>query len=144
MTVLDDNTHIMHLDTILTVPDRKADEASIIADYCSTCDQYWFPHFHYCPDCLTDALIKKKLSKEGTLYSYTTVHTGYPGFPTPYSIGYVDFPEGVRVIGQIECEHPETLQPDMRVTVTVGMIKYDQNDQPVYSWKFRPVRERKG
>ncbi|MFM0283824.1 OB-fold domain-containing protein [Paraburkholderia sediminicola] len=37
----------------------------------------------------------------GTLYSYTTVHVS-SSRPTPYTIGYVDFREGVRVLAHIE------------------------------------------
>lgn len=38
---------------------------------------------------------------KGVLYSSTTVHVSSTR-PTPYSIGYVDFPNGVRVLAHIE------------------------------------------
>jgi uncharacterized OB-fold protein len=37
----------------------------------------------------------------GTLYSYTTVHVSSVR-PTPYTIGYVDFEGGVRVLAHVE------------------------------------------
>lgn len=37
----------------------------------------------------------------GTLYSYSTVHVS-SSRPTPYTIGYVDFDNGVRVLAQVE------------------------------------------
>ena len=41
----------------------------------------------------------------GTLYSFAAVHVSGTR-PTPYTIGYVDFENGVRVLGQLE--GPET------------------------------------
>lgn len=37
----------------------------------------------------------------GTLYSYSTVHVS-SSRPVPYTIGYVDFDNGVRVLAQVE------------------------------------------
>jgi uncharacterized OB-fold protein len=40
------------------------------------------------------------LSTDGVLYSWTTVHASSTR-PTPYTIGYVDLPEGVRLLADI-------------------------------------------
>lgn len=37
----------------------------------------------------------------GNLYSYSTIHVS-SSRPTPYTIGYVDFPNGVRVLANID------------------------------------------
>ncbi|MGO4395783.1 Zn-ribbon domain-containing OB-fold protein [Variovorax sp. M-6] len=54
----------------------------------------------------------------GTLYSYSTVHVS-SSRPTPYTIGYVDFDNGVRVLAQVEaggetlgCDQPVELRAD--------------------------------
>jgi uncharacterized OB-fold protein len=54
----------------------------------------------------------------GTLYSYSTVHVS-SSRPTPYTIGYVDFENGVRVLAQVEagatplaCDQPVELRAD--------------------------------
>lgn len=57
----------------------------------------------------------------GTLYSYATVHIS-PTRSTPYAIGYVDFPNGVRVLASVEaaaaldgslaCDTPVELRAD--------------------------------
>lgn len=36
----------------------------------------------------------------GTLYSYTTIHVS-SSRPVPYTLGYVDFPNGVRVLADV-------------------------------------------
>ncbi|MCC0017633.1 MAG: OB-fold domain-containing protein [Rhodobiaceae bacterium] len=50
----------------------------------------------------------------GSLYSFTQVHVS-SSRPTPYVIGYVDFPEGVRVLAHVETSDPESLKCDMPV-----------------------------
>lgn len=54
----------------------------------------------------------------GTLYSYSTVHVSSTR-ATPYTIGYVDFPNGVRVLANVESPagQPLTLLCDGPVEV---------------------------
>ncbi len=40
---------------------------------------------------------------QGTLYSFSTVHVSSVR-PTPYSIGYVDFPNGARVLAEVRAD----------------------------------------
>lgn len=39
---------------------------------------------------------------DGTLYSHTTLHVGTR--PVPYTLGYVDFPNGVRVLAPVRSD----------------------------------------
>lgn len=50
----------------------------------------------------------------GRLYSFSQIHVS-ANRPTPYTIGYVDFPEGVRVLAQVRGADPETLVCDCPV-----------------------------
>lgn len=57
---------------------------------------------------------------QGTLYSFSTIHVS-ASRPTPYTLGYVDFPNGVRVLAHVRCEDISTLYCDMPVqTATDG------------------------
>src|SRR3546814_8231806 len=56
----------------------------------------------------------------GVLYSYTAIHVS-AARSVPYSLGYVDFPNGVRVLAQVEesdagapiaCDQPVDLRTD--------------------------------
>ena len=55
----------------------------------------------------------------GTLYSFTTVRVS-SSRPVPYRLGYVDFPEGLRVLSLVRgdaepaCDAPVTLRSDDR------------------------------
>lgn len=58
---------------------------------------------------IADALI----GPSGALYSFTTIHVSQ-GRPTPYTIGYVDFECGARVLAPIQGD-PADLHCDLRV-----------------------------
>ncbi len=51
----------------------------------------------------------------GTLYSFSTIHVS-ASRPTPYTLGYVDFPNGVRVLAHVRCDDVSALYCDMPVT----------------------------
>jgi hypothetical protein len=81
---------------------------------------------------------KIKLSNRGKLYSYSIVQVAPKRFLPPYAIGYVDFSEGVRVLGQLTITDPEKLKLDMEVQSELGKIAIDEQDNEVISYKFRP------
>lgn len=137
MKILEQDSIVMHRDSILVIPEGNIDQAYLVASQCNECNSYWLPQRKICPECLSEESTLAKLSGVGTLYSFSTIHTGYPGFPTPYTIGYVDLPEGIRLITQIDTEHPQDLEIDMKLKLGIGIIKYDKENAPIYGWKFR-------
>lgn len=52
----------------------------------------------------------------GTLYSFATVHVS-SSRPVPYTIGYVDFPNGVRALAEIRASSDDALKCDLAVEV---------------------------
>ncbi|MEM8782320.1 MAG: OB-fold domain-containing protein [Planctomycetota bacterium] len=55
-----------------------------------------------------------EVGPEGKLYSFTTVHVS-SSRPVPYVLGYVDFPEGLRVLATVETADPARLRCDLPV-----------------------------
>jgi benzoylsuccinyl-CoA thiolase BbsA subunit len=137
MKILEQDSNVMHRDSILVIPEGNLDQAYLVASQCKECNAYWLPQRKICPECLSEESTLEKLSDIGTLYSFSTIHTGYPGFRTPYTVGYVDLPEGIRIVTQIESENPQDLELDMKLKLGVGIIKYDKDNTPIYGWKFR-------
>ncbi len=111
----------------------------LIAGRCKACGKYTFPKYYACPFCFSDELEDAPLSQKGTLQSFTIVRRSLPGYPVPYALGLVDFPEGVRVMAQIETKNPEELRLDMEMGVTVGPIRKSKDGRDVISYKFCPV-----
>ena len=104
------------------------------------CGQKYFPPLEICPKCLAEGKMEKiKLSNQGNLYSYSIVHVAPKEFMPPYAIGYVDLPEGVRVLGQLITDDSVELKVDMNVQSELGRIGVDEQGNDVVSYKFRPL-----
>jgi uncharacterized OB-fold protein len=111
----------------------------LIAGRCKSCGKYTFPKYYACPFCFSDELEDAPLSRRGILHSFTIVRRSLPGYIVPYALGLVNFPEGVRVMAQIEVSNPEELKLDMEMEVTIGVIRKSKDGKDVVSYKFRPV-----
>lgn len=107
----------------------------LIGCRCAKCGTYWFPRRQVCPGCLADRLEEEVLSNQGEVYSYTKLHVVSQGFDKPLTIAYIDFPEGVRVCGQVEGE----IEIGSRVEVAYGNIRTDPDGINVLSYKFKKV-----
>ena len=109
----------------------------LIGSRCPTCGKQAFPRRTFCDACETSAELEPaRLSDTGTLYSFAEVHVAPKVFATPFVIGYVDLPENVRVLGQVEHAAAE-LTPGEPVEVVLGVIRTSDSGTPVISYKFR-------
>jgi uncharacterized OB-fold protein len=79
------------------------------------------------------------LSVTGTLYTYTVVRQSTPAFEVPYVLGYVDLPEGVRVMAQIAGCEPEEVQIGMPVVLSLEPFGDDEDGRQVIAYRFRPA-----
>lgn len=70
---------------------------------CAKCKCIVFPRKRVCPSCLTDGMKEVKLPREGKVFSLATLHNGSPDdFIIPYTNGYIELTNGLRVFGLIE------------------------------------------
>ena len=113
----------------------------LIAGYCKESDNWTFPRYLADPVSFTDDVEEKFLSPTGVLHSFTVVRRSMPEFKVPYVLALVDFPEGVRVMAQVETEDPDSLEFGEEMGLTVGVIKKAPDGTDVSSYKFIPVRE---
>jgi uncharacterized OB-fold protein len=103
---------------------------------CGHCGTVAFPAHGLCPACGADnGQARVELSPVGTLYTFSEIHIAPKGFATPYAVGYVDLPEGVRLFGQIEGRASDLTMGE-QVAVTLGPVRADAG-RPVISYKFR-------
>jgi uncharacterized OB-fold protein len=63
-----------------------------------------FPVRPFCGTCKTDQLRPVALSGRGLLHTFTVVRQAPSGVSVPYVLGYVDLPEGVRLMSRIEAD----------------------------------------
>ena len=105
---------------------------------CGQCGTVAFPPHGLCPACGAESGQERvELSPVGTLYTFSEVHIAPKGFATPYAVGYVDLPEGVRLFGQIEARAAD-LKLGQQVAVTLGPVRADAG-RPIISYKFKEL-----
>jgi hypothetical protein len=121
----------------------EADGLHLIGSRCTKCRQDFFPPREVCPKCFPEGfehrMEKSKLSSRGKLYTYSIVQVAPKRFLPPYALGYVDFPEGVRVLGQLTTADPSKIKIGMTVQTELGRIAIDEQGNEVMSYKFRPL-----
>jgi uncharacterized OB-fold protein len=116
---------------------EEGNKVFLMGSRCPKCGKHAFPRRTVCDACGTSAGLESvRLSNTGTLYTFSEVHVAPKVFTTPYVIGYVDLPEDVRILGQVEHTAAE-LRPDDAVEVVLGVIRKSDSGQPVISYKFR-------
>ncbi len=78
-----------------------------VGSRCADCGAHYFPVREACAGCHGLNLETVPLSKRGVLYTFSLVRQSTPAFKVPYILGYVDLPEGVRVMAQIDVPEDE-------------------------------------
>lgn len=88
-------------------------EDQIVGSGCIECGQAAFPPVRVCRKCHPSNQEARTLANSGTLYSYTVVQVSSRR-AVPYTVGYVDLADGLRVLGDLEIP-PEALACDLEV-----------------------------
>ncbi len=109
----------------------------LVGGRCRACGAWYFPAPRVCAQCHQEEIEPVPLSGRGTVYTYTVVYQSTPEFPTPYTLVYVDFPEGVRVLGQLVRCSPEAVRIGMPVEAVFE--EEDRGGQKVVVWRFQPA-----
>ena len=112
---------------------------------CKSCGTYFFPEYHeqHRPGCSREGVEKVLLSKAGELASYTIMHYMPPppfktdGDITPYTIGMVEFPEGIQICGIVVNPETNKLKLGAKVETTSYTLYKDDEGRDVVTWAFR-------
>ena len=78
------------------------------------------------------------LSRKGIVYSATDNFVGQEGMTPPYTFGYIDLPENIRIFAQFECEMG-AIECGDEVEVIEGIIRMNRDGLPIRSYKFKKV-----
>jgi Predicted nucleic-acid-binding protein containing a Zn-ribbon len=111
----------------------------LLGSRCRVCRRTFFPPRAWCAACCTPTCEEVELSREGTLESYTVVHrkSAYALVETPYILGEVAIPEGIRIYTTINLRswlsEDGTQIQNGTDTETVGRLMLGQEAQ------LRPV-----
>jgi uncharacterized OB-fold protein len=115
--------------------------ALLLAARCTACGQLFLPRVAVCAACGGQAFESAPLAGPGRLYVHTVIHAAAPGFATPYAVGYVDYPEGVRVFGHVRLDGPGQPRPGVPVEVEAADLFRRPDGTPVRGYRFVPAAE---
>ena len=113
----------------------------LVGQKCQACGKIAFPRKRVCPACFGEKLADHVLGTTGVLHTFTCTYLGAPHLPSPYLLGFVDLPEGVRLLSLlVDCDPWEdVLQADMPMEMTIGPLMRDASGEDLYTYKFRPA-----
>ena len=115
-----------------------AEGGKLLGHKCKSCGRLYFPKVQFCFECFSKDLEEIALSRRGKLYTFTTCYYPSQYFPAPYTIGFVDLPEGVRVFAPLIPVENKPFQLGMDMEVVIGEL-WREGDKQVIGYKFKPV-----
>ncbi len=126
---------------------ETADGPRLVGSRCATCGSAYFPRAQAChnPECERTDMRDANFGPRGRLASVTI--QGYPppapvvwSDPyTPYAVGLVDLPEGLRVLGRIHTDDLEGIKVGSEMELVIESLGSDESGADVISWQFKPV-----
>lgn len=115
-------------------------DVQLVARECTACGACYLPGIATCVACRGKLFRAKVLSGKGTLYTYTIVRGSGGVWPEVYAIGYVDFPEQVRVCAQLRETDPAALSIGMALVAEEAVLYEDAKGTAVKCFRFRSAK----
>lgn len=104
----------------------------LVGGRCAGCGERMFPRRPVCPACMGEAVAEAEMPRQGTLYSFSTVHAAPAKWTKPFVVGYVDLTNGVRVftrlVGAVAIDGP--------VCLGVAEVGREAGGTPIRSFVF--------
>jgi uncharacterized OB-fold protein len=126
---------------------ETAEGPRLLGSKCACCGTPYFPKSAVChnPECSESRIEDASFGPRGTLWSCAIQN--YPPPPparyeepyTPYALGMVDLPEGLRVVARISTDDPEGVRVGAEVELVLERLCLDEDGNEVITWKFRPI-----
>ena len=125
-----------------------SDDPSLIGSRCPECAIVTFPAQDGCPRCGSAEMEEHLLARRGRLWAWTTQHFPPPSPPyrgptgdafRPYSVGYVELGDEVRVETRLTEADPSRLTLGMEMELVVVPFSTDDEGNDVVTFAFQPV-----
>ncbi|HVB90581.1 MAG TPA: OB-fold domain-containing protein [Acidimicrobiales bacterium] len=117
------------------------DPPALLGSRCAACGASHFPRHDTCPYCAVPEPEATELSGAGTLWAWTAVTAPPPGYEgeTPYGMGVVELPEGIRLITRLTVSDPAALAPGQAMELRVVPLHTDGAGNEVVTFAFAPA-----
>lgn len=127
---------VMHL-----ASSTASEKNHIIGSRCQSCGAVAFPKRAVCHKCLSEDVVEIPLSKRGKLASFTVAWAAPEGIEPPMTLGYIDLPEGVRLLSMVTGNEPsqDALELGQDMDLVFEEIDTDRDGNHRVAFKFKPV-----
>jgi len=120
----------------------------LLGSRCLACGEHYFPETDSCTRCSTTDLTPCELGSEGLLWSWT-IQGFLPKEPynsgessetfTPYGVGYVEMPSGIKVESRLTCADPQRLRIGMPMQLVSIVYGQHADSGTLRTFAFAPV-----
>jgi len=138
-----DNKQVLLREGLFHRPESADEKPYLIGSKCTVCGNVFFPARAICPKCVAEGTLQEMpLGTKGKLNSFATVQVAPEGFTAPYTLSFIDLPEGPTIFAIIAggASGGEGLHDGMDMELTIEPISTDENGNDVIGYKFRPAR----
>ena len=109
----------------------------LVGCICKSCGNRMFPYAPVCPVCMSEDMARETMPREGTIYSFTTVHVGPKTWQKPFTVGYVDLTNGVRVFSHLR---GTDIAIGQAVSLALADIGRSADGRPITTFVFQPAK----
>jgi len=116
------------------------DSVYLVGSECSGCGEKIFPARQVCPNCGREDMVRRRLAREGQIYTYTTIRQAAPHWkgPVPYTIVVVKLDDGAVVETHMAEPLPEKVEIGSRVELVLQKLyQKGENDLMVHKFKVK-------
>jgi uncharacterized OB-fold protein len=113
----------------------------LLGSRCDACGAHHFPRHDTCPYCSAEDPKPQELSARGVLWAWTAVTAPPPGYQgdTPFGMGVVELPEGIRVITRLTESDPGRLAQGQPMELRVVPLHVTAEGDDVVTFAFAPA-----
>lgn len=106
----------------------------LIGGCCTRCATRTFPAYIVCPACMAEEVAEEIMPRQGIVYSYSIIRVGPPKWKKPFTVGYVDLENGVRVFAHLR---GVATAIGSQVELDSDSLGCDSDGTPITSFVFR-------
>lgn len=121
-------------------------DAYLIGGKCNDCGSYAYPSPDFCTKCFSKNIERVRLSKKGTLYSYTITRMPTQHYPAPRALGHITLAEGVKIFAPLQNRADEQYEIGEEMELDVGELYKEVdnkgNEVSIIGYQFKsPVKD---